>query len=343
MIFIKNTTTNTSTFAEMWKAYDTEEEAISNLSNFVYDYAHPDDIRSYALLNWDVVDDTYNTLTFSTLKEVAFCDILNKTSEKVLKTDVSELKTDVSDIKVDISNIKIENNLAYYFQKILAIGDSLTHGDYGSYPEGTPNDKPWNYPYYLSKLTNATVVNNGYDGYRPTSMWKNRDSKISKDNDFDLILIYLGTNGQLYDTIDTAAPGDDYNNYNTDSSDTGAYCALIAWLKEQKPKAKIMLINFHYGRNGVEWSNSRSAVLDKIAKKFELPVLDIMRKSPFLSTLENAKKYRPVGIDEEIAATGSSNGNLHFGRLGYLTLALTISNLISDEINTNPEKYALGY
>ena len=52
---------------------------------------------------------------------------------------------------------------------------------------------------------------------------------------------------------------------------------------------------------------------------------------------DNGKIYRPVGYDE----TTNSEGNLHYGKLGYLELANTVFYLTVKHISENLEKYAL--
>lgn len=257
-------------------------------------------------------------------------------AEIAKKANISDL-TSYSD-KQELS----ETRFGFYFQKILCLGDSIVEGDYGSYPEGTKNVHKWSFPYYLAKFTNAEVVNNGKSGWTTKQVWDNKDTLVDLSTEYDCIYIRVGANGGLTDTIETDAAGSDYNSYNTDSN-TGCYCALVAWLKEKLPKTRIFLINFHYYRKGEEWSKNMSAIIAKIAEKFNLHVIDVMNHSPFEATLENARIYRPVGIDEEIQATGSSMGNAHFGRLGYLTFARCVYQETQRIISENKEEFALGY
>ena len=189
--------------------------------------------------------------------------VQNKAIENI-NSSIDNINNSIDNINNSIDFFSVGANDAIYFENILCVGDSLTHGDYGSYPEGTANDHKWNYPYYLSRLLNgANVENKGYDGYAATNIWNIKSAVFDESKNYDAILIYLGTNGGLPDNLSVDAPGLDYRNYKTNTLD-GAYCAIISYAHEKFPKAKIFLINYHYGRRGVQWSDNMSSVLKKV-------------------------------------------------------------------------------
>lgn len=262
-------------------------------------------------------------------------EIYKEKSQQDRYDEFLELNKEFQDTKAKV-DLTYNKYLGMYFDNILCIGDSLTQGDYGSYPEGTANVHKWNYPSYLAEITRATVTNKGHCGATCVSYWNNDVPTIDITKEYEAIYIFLGTNGGLSDTINTDAIGDDYRNFNQ-TTQTGAYCSIVSWCKEKFPNAKIFLLNFPYNSRSESWTNSNSAIVAKIGEKFNVPVLDIMNKSPF--TRDNGQIYRPVGYDETL----EPYGNLHFGRLGYLTLANVVCELTVDEIEKNPLDYALGY
>ena len=142
----------------------------------------------------------------------------------------------------------------------------------------------------------------------------------------------------LAQDLSVVAPGSDWRNYDT-TTGAGAYCAIISWCIENFQTAKIFIINLPYNNIQPTTTQSANYSIQLIANKFNIPVIDIMNNSPFRT--DNGKIYRPVGYDEEVAAQGYSNGNLHFGKLGYYTLASCINYLTAKAINNNQENYSL--
>lgn len=242
---------------------------------------------------------------------------------------------DINFLKDNYNNLSFINHLfnSFYFDNILCIGDSLTEGDYGSFPEGTPNIHKENYPYYLSKLLNSSVTNKGKSGYTTLNYWKNINTILNPSSNYDCIFIFLGMNGGFTDTISEDTNFDNYNDFA--DTNTGRYCSIIEWCKEHYKNSHIFLINLPFNNRSISWTKSTNEIIHKIALKYNLPLIDIMNNSPF--TRDNGQIYRPVGFDE----IKEPFGNLHFGRLGYLTLAYTIFNLLSQEINNNKLNYAL--
>lgn len=206
--------------------------------------------------------------------------------------------------------------LVSQFDNILCIGDSLTCGDYGSIPEGTPNTHEKNYPHYLARYLNTNVVNQGVNGTYPRWWWNNK-SRIDLTIDYDCIFFFLGTNFGLTDTIAEDTASGDYNTYA--DTETGRYCSMIEWLEANIPNAKIFLISFPHNYRDWIWYIKNLPVLYKIAEKYNLPVVDMTVDVPF--TRYNGDIYRPVGYNPNGDTLPEKYGNLHFGTLGYQTFA----------------------
>ena len=228
-----------------------------------------------------------------------------------------------NDIFEQINNLdnKIKN------QTILCIGDSLTEGDYGSDTVGTKNVKAENYPFFLSKFLGCTVINKGKCGITATGYW-NELSKTIDYSEVTTIIIMLGTNAVLTDTLETDTNITDNQTYE-DYADTqtGNYCKIIEYALEQtQGKAQIVLCTPpHVGtkrqsnRNNAYNSNE---VIKKIGMKYHVPVFDVLYEGGFSDY--NQDIMQPID-------------NLHFGLLGYKKLATFIGSklksVLSFEIN----------
>lgn len=188
---------------------------------------------------------------------------------------------------------------------ISCIGDSLTQGDYGVYGKsGIANVHPENYPYFLAKLTNAEVRNFGKCGLTSIS-WKNYYDAGNVDlKGSDIILIMLGTNGQLDPEQDIA--GND------------AYAYIVDVCKKDAPNAVIYLCTPPHVTENPAFSNcgyadqvARSvAFVKKFAAANHLALIDTAACPDF--TAESESVMQP-------------NDGLHFGEKGYQTLAAYIA------------------
>ena len=227
--------------------------------------------------------------------------------------------------QVNISNIVAINHGGECFdvlhENIIAIGDSLTQGSY------TGNDLHVNqsYPAFMAKKMGNTVVNAGRAGWN-TKEWWDGDSSSQKGfpyytyTDYDTAVICLGTNGGLTDTLDTdVTPYESYTDYA--NTNTGCYCKIIEGMKAQNASINILLCNIWAGggTGGIDVTN---AVIDKIAKKYGLPVIDLLTefRTPF-------SIYHAV------------SGNIHLGRIGYARMADIIRQAINDNVLNSPTNY----
>ena len=199
-------------------------------------------------------------------------------------------------------------------KKILCVGDSLTYGDYGTTVPGRGYPHNENYPYYLAKYTGASVEWYARGGYTATNLYGDyhdgifsgagRDGEYSA-KDADFVIVMLGTNGGL--TKNGKAHFESYRK-------------LVEGLKkDMKAGAKLILmtpphatkdpskVNYGYAENV---SDAYGAVY-ALAKEQNLPVFDV---------------YRDSGLSEKNETLMQPNDGLHFGGVGYSTLAAFVTN-----------------
>ena len=188
---------------------------------------------------------------------------------------------------------------------ILAVGDSLTEGDYGV-KVGVACVKEENYPYFLTRYLGVPVKNYGVCGITAGGMEQRYREGFFSAKEGDLAVIMLGTNWGL-----TVGNADNYN----------AYDRLLTAMKAENPALKIVLLlppnattaetkpNFGYMPNVF---NAREGV-QKLAEKHALPVLSADELGGFSPATE---------------AVCQPRDGLHFGRLGYLKLAFGLGNAL---------------
>ena len=155
------------------------------------------------------------------------------------------------------------------FDNIFCAGDSLTWG--AVYTGSGSSDfraakKPYNA--ILQRLTGATVLRNAQPGIDSIGYVSKLSSIEEKTN--QLVIIYLGTNGGLTDTLDTDAPGTDKTNYNT-STETGAFAYIVKHCLDVNAKVLLVTIYAGGGSNGVATTNT---VIGKMAEKFKVAVVE---------------------------------------------------------------------
>ena len=191
---------------------------------------------------------------------------------------------------------------------VVCIGDSLTEGAYGVPSGSDPVVGKLNYPYYFGQLTGANVINNGKCGWTPKLHFENKPFENSLTADTDIVIIMLGTNNGLTDTLDADTAYDNYNDYA--DTETGNYAKIIEYVNEKTAgNAKIILMTppVTTRRNYID---DTSDVVKKLATKYGLDVIDVNASCGV--TDYNIRKYMPV--DE-----------LHFNAEGYKLIAAYIS------------------
>ena len=230
------------------------------------------------------------------------------------KKGIIEIVNSKYDILTRIENLEETNNPL----NVLCIGDSLTEGDYGSEPAGTKDVREKNYPYFMNKVTGWNVTNKGKCGLNSKQYWNGFIKwGIDFNNNYDVVIIMLGTNGGMTDTIEIDTNGNSYEDYADNG--TGSYCKIIEYVMEKtKGKAQIFLCTCPYVDNDkrptyVNAVNNANIVIPKIAEKYNLPLIDVSKKLG-LNKL-NSNIYQPID-------------GLHFGEFGYERLGTFITNNI---------------
>ena len=202
-----------------------------------------------------------------------------------------------------INAIAKNEYLASIIHNVICIGDSLTQG-YRN--ETLHNIEAYSYPMFLSRMANWEVVNAGWAGITPIGWWDKRTLYTYADKQF--AIIKLGQNGGLTDTLaeDTSASSyEDYANTNT-----GAYCKIIEYIKEQNPHIVIFIVSVRAYRDSVT-----NDVLRQIADKYNLPFIDL-----------NDARFDLEATD--IHTISDVYDAVHFNTLGYTQLATSIYELI---------------
>lgn len=186
---------------------------------------------------------------------------------------------------------------AYAMGKILCIGDSLTEGAYFGADNGGAAIVQ-NYPYYLGRMLNTEVVNAGVSGYS-ASDWYIEKAGDYEYTEYDTVIIWLGTNNGLTDTLDADVDSfDDYNDFA--ETETGYYCRIIETVFESNPNARIVLMNVFASKGDVKVTNK---TINKIAVKYDLHVIDTESLSMDESTDLHAGLKNPhLGKGGNIAA-----------------------------------------
>lgn len=250
------------------------------------------------------------------------------------------ISANYSDFTPIIMLIKSENNdIEFYkelFENVICIGDSLTEGDYET--NGNYDVRIHSYPYFIQKLTGWTVTNSGASGSTPTTYWgfiqTGQDTTFTGYSgeshhryiptnfaSYDTAIICLGENEGLTDTLTadtTITTGQTYLNYA--NTNTGNYCKIIEKLLADNPKIKIFLCAVPQNKDK---KVSTNAVIQQIANKYSLPYLDL---------------YNYCIMTEDLASLYMCN-DPHYNKLGYLTLAKTIKQLICEYVSNNSIKY----
>ena len=214
--------------------------------------------------------------------------------------------------------------LKLLFENAIFIGDSLTRGVLGT--TGSINNRI-SYPYYVGKMTGWNITNAGHGGYTTIQFWKN-DLKTLNFTDKDVCFIFLGQNGGFTDTLEddtTISDNQTYEDYA--ETNTGCYCKIIEYIKEQNPNIHIFIL-MGGGANA-------TTVLPQIAEKYHFPCLNIYENQYFY--MRKTKVYHPYKSD------GVSRDIVHFGKIGYIDLAKSVLNMTFDYIDEHLEDYEYPY
>lgn len=228
------------------------------------------------------------------------------------KAKAESLSREVDSITKKLQTIQSQKVLHCAF-----IGDSLTAGDYGSV-DGTLNLQPLNYPYYLKAITGWTGTNFGKSGFTTQNVWDRVVSAMNLTIKYDVVVIMLGTNGGLTDTLDVDCVGDDYTSYA--ATQTGSYCKIIEKIMLNCPTAQIFLCTPPYNdKTGKkEYIVDTGNVVKKIAARYNLQLIDV---------------YGGLGVNKLNKSVFLPNDSLHFGQYGYQKLGIFLANKIKSALS----------
>ncbi len=185
--------------------------------------------------------------------------------------------------------------------KILCIGDSLTEGDYGfKHQRGVANVHAENYPYFLSELLGVEAVNGGKCGFTSSKYLRYYQEGNVTAKGADMVIIMLGTNGGL-DPDEPKQGNDDYE-------------TLVELVRGDAPEARIFVCTPPHVTENPEYINCGYAErVDKAVRWVRdyaactgLDLID-MAKAPMFTA--------------ETEAIMQPNDGLHFGEVGYRTMA----------------------
>jgi len=251
-----------SGFVELYRGAEkliiTSANAINEVIGGAFYNANKEFVSGIVLYN---TANILETKTFNVPKAARYFRITNLTGSKQFASAYSPIT-----FKTEINNNDYVQLIPYVSAKIIAVGDSLTAGDF--YPKGTnvsAGDTQKNYPYFLSRILNVPITNAGKSGATPLSWWAEVYPTINFAN-HDTMILWLGTNAGLTDTLETDVdPFSDYNDYA--ATNTGTYCKIIEAFISESNGGKVFLVTVG--------NSVTDAVIAKIATKYNLPVIDI--------------------------------------------------------------------
>ena len=177
----------------------------------------------------------------------------------------ADLIDELDKIKHSVQSNETMNRTMGITDHAVFIGDSLTNGAY-VLAEGNSYRNYYNYPYFLKKLMGINSITElARNGGTAQSLWSQFGDQITDTN--SVYFVWIGTNSNFTDTIDTDCAGDDYNNYaNTETGCMGKILGKINSLEGNK----IVLLNVFRGGGHPEQTNE---MLEKFANKFDIDII----------------------------------------------------------------------
>lgn len=236
---------------------------------------------------------------------------------KYIDASVTVVTNATTSVRLDDIESKIPPVVSYdnYFDKCVCIGDSLTYG-----MQDNVVRLKTNYPYYFTKITGTETANKGHSGWTAKQVWDDDISSWGNASDYDLAIIYLGTNGGLTDTVSTDCNTDYTQNADTN---TGCYGKIIGKLKADNPNIKIFIVA---GANEyIRRADTMNVAVRKLASFYGVELIDL--ENSILSddgsaNSDSRRIYRP-------------KDGIHYDRRGYLTLASLIVEVIKNTVKEN--------
>ena len=167
------------------------------------------------------------------------------------------------------------------------------------------------------------MTNGGRSGWSASNWYTSEKGKYDFAQ-FDTFIIWLGTNNGYTDTLDEDTAFESYHDYT--ETETGYYCKIIEYIKEYRPQANIFIFNVFASKGNVATSN---LVLEKIGVKYNIPVFNMNDGSIYNGV--NQDLLHPFG------------NNVHFGKIGNITIANKMTNYINEYISNNLEQFEQVY
>lgn len=208
------------------------------------------------------------------------------------------------------------------FDNITCVGDSLTYSQVYLTQTNTGGlrqaIKP--YPKVLEHITGVqTDFTIAVPGANAQYIWEHFNEQFTHKKN-QIVIIYLGTNGGLTDTVDTDVPN------NTDigtwaTTQTGYYARIINAYKNVN--ARVVLVKCYYGGN-VQTTNN---AIESLAERFGCGVVD---------KIDLGEPYRLLPSGE----VATSMASYHYNDIGYSAFAYALVNEIS-HMPTKWMKYCL--
>lgn len=231
---------------------------------------------------------------------------------KGVKIKDGGMKESIQNVENKISGIESIVSLLSVFSKVLFIGDSLTQGAYYGEPYISKIGK--NFPNMFCRMGNVGGNNEGYSGIDAKTWWETK--RKSSYEDYDLIILWLGTNNGLTDTLQNDVNSyDDYNNFA--DTNTGCYCKIIEDIKSSNPSANIVMLSCFASSGNVDVTNK---VLKEISQKYDAPIFD----TSWLS-LSNDTSY----------SYHAGTNNVHLGIYGAFVLSKKLWEFITNYYTQN--------
>jgi lysophospholipase L1-like esterase len=188
-----------------------------------------------------------------------------------------------------------------YTENVACIGDSLTAG---LVTGGGGYNTYYNYPYFLGKLMNTDTTAIAHGGYTTSQMWSEYQTDISNIAN-SVVVVWLGTNQGLTDTVSADCVGDDIAGYA--SNYTGDYGRIIKTLIDNGNKVVLAHIFIAGGTNGVPTTN---AAIESLAERFNCKLISL--DDADMAEL-NAEKYHTT--------EAGNYDRTHFNCMGYSRVA----------------------
>ncbi len=200
--------------------------------------------------------------------------------------------------------------------KICCLGDSLTEGDYGVFGKsGVANIKSENYPYFLSKLISADVINYGKCGYRTLDYLNFYKDGYVNVKGADIVIIMLGTNGG--------------HSADASSDNDNAMRELVDIIRQDEPSASLVLCTSPHATENPYYSNC--GYMGNVKAAGEATRIIASEKNTLLIDVGAF----PAFCAETECIFQCADG-VHFTELGYRVLAAFIGSELKRLL---PEKF----